>query len=197
MLSTLLLALAAGVLSGILGRVLYDRKRTQAALKSAEAQAARILELADRESEAKTKELLLEARAEILRERQEFDSAASRMRDELSDAGRRAQDEERLMQILRKELEDGGKDLEARRHDMTGRVQQLGRKEHELERLLQEERQRLEKISHLSLDEARRQLMKSIEHDTRRECSDMIKQLEDEAKELADRRAKQILSVAI
>jgi ribonuclease Y len=197
MLPTLLLVLAAGVLAGILGRVLYDRKRTQAALKTAEAQATRILDLAGRESEAKTKELLLEAKAEILRERQDFDSAASRMRDELSEAGRRAQDEERAQLILRRELEEGGKDLETRRHDLGARAQQASRKETELERLLQEERIRLEKIAHITQDEARRQLMKSIERDTRHECSDMIKQLEDEAKELADRRAKQILTVAI
>ncbi|HTB21567.1 MAG TPA: ribonuclease Y [bacterium] len=197
MISLLVLVLATGVLCGILGRVLYDRKRSQAAIKSAEAQAARILDLAGRESEAKTKELVLEAKAEILRDRQEFDAAATRMRDELSEAGRRAQDEERLLQNLRRELEDGAKDLEVRRHDLGGRTQQLSRKEHELERLMLEERQRLEKLSHITQDEARRQLMKSIERDTRHECADMIKQLEDEAKELADRRAKQILSVAI
>jgi len=193
----LLLVLATGVLAGILGRLFYDRNRAGAVLKAAEGQAARVLELAGRESEAKTKELVLEARAEILRERQDFESVASRVREELSDAGRRLQDEERLLQDLRREAEDGAKDLEARRHEMGGRVQQLSRKENELERLLQEERLRLEKISHLTLEEAKRQLMKSIERDTRHECADLIKQLEDEAKELADRRAKQILSMAI
>ncbi|MGH7441814.1 MAG: Rnase Y domain-containing protein, partial [bacterium] len=197
MLAYALLALALGAVFGVLARVLYDRKRTQATLKSAEAQAARVLDLAGREADAKTRELLLEAKSEILRERQDFDAAAARMRDELSDAGRRAQDEERLLQGMRRELEDGTKDLEVRRHDLSTRVQQLSRKEHELERLAVEERQRLEKIAHLSQDEARRQLMKSIERDTRHECSDMIKQLEDEAKEQADRRAKQILSLAI
>ena len=193
----LLLALAAGVLAGVLGRIFYDRKRALAILKSAEVQAARTLELAGRESEAKSKEMLLEAKAEILAERQDFESVAGRVRVELSDAGRRIQDEERIISDLRRELEESAKEVEARRHELGGRTQQLSRKENELERMLQDERLRLEKISHLTLDEARRQLMKSIERDTRRECADLIKQLEDEAKELADRKAKQILSIAI
>jgi ribonuclease Y len=195
--STLLMVLTAGVLAGVLGRVKFDRKRANALLDAAREQAKRTLDLASRESEAKTKELMLEAKAEILGERQDFESVASRVRVELSEAGRRMQDEERVLQDMRRELDEGLKDLEARRHDMGGRVQQLSRKEHELERLLQDERVRLEKISHLTQEEAKRQLMKSIERDTRHECGDMIKQLEDEAKELADVRAKQILSVAI
>ena len=51
---------------------------------------------------------------------------------------------------------------------------------------LAEERSRLEKSAHMTVEEARKQLMKNIERDTRRDCADMIKQLEDEAKEAAD-----------
>ncbi len=197
MFATLLLTFAGGALLGVLARLAYDRRRSADALKSAEAQAARVLELARREGEARTKEMLLEARAEVLRERQDFDDACARMRDELSDAGRRVQDEERRVVDLRRELDEGARDLEAHRNEIANRSQQLSRKEHELDRLLAEERQRLEKIAHLGQDEARRQLMRSIEHDTRRECAERIKQLEDEAKETSDRRAKQILSLAI
>ena len=63
--------------------------------------------------------------------------------------------------------------------------------------MIHEERIRLEKAASLSSEEAKRMLMKSIEKDARREAGEMLKQLEDEAKELADRRAKQILTIAI
>jgi len=122
---------------------------------------------------------------------------ATRVREELSEAARRLHDQDRDMQELRRQQDEGAKDLEARRHEMGGRLQQLSRKEAELDRLAVEERQRLEKMAQLTVDEARRQLTKNIERDTRRECAELIKRLEDEAKEVADKRAKQLLSMAI
>jgi ribonuclease Y len=194
---SLILTLAAGVLLGILGRLFFDRKSADGLLRAAEAEAKRLRELAEREAETKQKEMLLETRTEILQERQDFDAVATRVREELSEAARRLHDQDRDMQELRRQQEDGAKDLEARRHEMGGRLQQLSRKEAELDRLAVEERQRLEKMAQLTVEEARRQLTKNIERDTRRECAELIKRLEDEAKEVADKRAKQLLSMAI
>ncbi|HXC63876.1 MAG TPA: ribonuclease Y [bacterium] len=194
---SLILTLAAGVLLGILGRLFFDRNKAQSLLQSAADEAKRMRELAEREAETKQKEMILEARTEILQERQDFDSVATRVREELSEAARRLHDQDRDMQELRRQHDEGAKDLEARRHEMGGRLQQLSRKEAELDRLAVEERQRLEKMAQLTVDEARRQLTKNIERDTRRECAELIKRLEDEAKEVADKRAKQLLSMAI
>jgi ribonuclease Y len=194
---SLILTLAAGVLLGILGRLFFDRNKAQSLLQSAADEAKRMRELAEREAETKQKEMILEARTEILQERQDFDSVATRVREELSEAARRLHDQDRDMQELRRQQDEGAKDLEARRHEMGGRLQQLSRKEAELDRLAVEERQRLEKMAQLTVDEARRQLTKNIERDTRRECAELIKRLEDEAKEVADKRAKQLLSMAI
>jgi ribonuclease Y len=197
MISFLLLGLTLGALVGILGRAEFERRRARSVLNTAHQEASRVLELANREAEAKSKEMALEAKSEILAERQDFDTVATRVRQELAEAGRHIQDEERALQDKGRAMEEAGRELEARRHEMGGRLQQISRKETELDRLLGEERQRLEKIAHLTQEEARRQLMGSIERDTRRECAEMIKQLEDEAKELADVRARQVLSIAI
>jgi ribonuclease Y len=194
---SLVLTLSAGVLLGILGRLFYDRKSSDGLLRAAEGEAKRLRELAEREAETKQKEMILEARTEILQERQDFDAVATRVREELSEAARRLHDQDRDMQELRRQQDEGAKDLEARRHEMGGRLQQLSRKEAELDRLAVEERQRLEKMAQLTVEEARRQLTKNIERDTRRECAELIKRLEDEAKEVADKRAKQLLSMAI
>ncbi len=194
---SLILTLAAGVLLGILGRLFYDRSSAASSTAEAKAEAQRLLDLATREAETKQKEMILEARTEILAERQDFDAVATRVREELSQAARTLHDQDRDLQEARRVQDEAAKDLEARRHEMGGRLQQLGRKEAELDRLAHEERQRLEKMAQLPVDEARKQLMKNIERAARREASELIKRLEDEAKETADKRARQILSIAI
>jgi ribonuclease Y len=194
---SLILTLSAGVLLGILGRLFYDRSSAASTTAEAKAEAQRLLDLATREAETKQKEMVLEARTEILQERQDFDSVATRVREELSQAARTLHDQDRDLTEARRLQDEGAKDLEARRHEMGGRLQQLGRKEAELDRLAHEERQRLEKMAQLTVEEARKQLMKNIERDARRESAELIKRLEDEAKETADKRGRQILSIAI
>jgi ribonuclease Y len=189
--------LAAGILFGILGRLMYDRSKTRNTLRQAEEQAQRTLDLAQREAENVKKTLLLEGQGELMRQRQAFESELSRRNAEL--AAQAAEAKQRSLELAadRRELDEAQRELEGRRNELGHRLQQAARKESELDKLLAEERVRLEKTAQLTLDEARKQLMRNIERDTRRDCADMIKQLEDEAKEAADKRARQILSVAI
>jgi ribonuclease Y len=197
MLSLVTLAVLAGILFGVLGRLLYDRSKAANIIKQAEDQARRMLDLSEREAETKKKEAVLEARDLLLRERGEFEALSARQKLEFAETQRRLGDAERELTTSRRDHEEASRDLESRRNEVGLRIQSLGRKESELDKALNEERQRLEKIAHLSQEDARRQLLKLMEHNARREAGEMLKQLEDEAKELADRRAKQILTIAI
>jgi ribonuclease Y len=197
MYSLILLAILAGILFGVLGRLFYDRSKASNILKQAEEQVRRMLDLSEREAETKKKEALLEARDLLLRERGEFESLSARQKVEFAETQRRLGDAERELSLAKRDHEESTRDLEARRNEVGQRLQNLGRKESELDKTLNEERIRLEKIAHLSQDEAKRQLLKLMERDARRDAGEMLKQLEDEAKELADRRAKQILTIAI
>ena len=193
----LLLVLLAGLLLGVLGRLFYDRSKAASILKQAEEQARRMLELGEREAETKKKEAVLEARDQLMRERGDFETLSARQKEEFAATQRRLSEAERELTLSRRDHEEGLRELEGRRSELNLRVSSLSRKESELDRSLHEERQRLEKIAHLSQDDARKQLMKLMERDARRDAGEMLKQLEDEAKELADRRAKQILTIAI
>lgn len=197
MLPLLLSVLAAGVLVGMLGRLIYDRSKARSIVRLAEAQAQRNIELSSREAENAKKTLLLEGQSELMQQRQAFENDLSQRKAEL--ARQQAEQKQRSLEqeAARRALAEEQRESEQRRNEQQHRLQQLGRKESEMDKLLAEERQRLEKTAHLTLDEARKQLMKNIERDTRRDCADMIKQLEDEAKEAADKRARQILSTAI
>jgi ribonuclease Y len=197
MYSLVLLAILAGILIGVLGRLFYDRSKASNILKQAEEQVRRMLDLSEREAETKKKEALLEARDLLLRERGEFESVSARQKVEFAETQRRLSDAERELSLAKRDHEESTRDLEIRRNEVGQRLQNLGRKESELDKTLHEERIRLEKIAHLSQEEAKRQLLKLMERDARRDAGEMLKQLEDEAKELADRRAKQILTIAI
>jgi ribonucrease Y len=197
MLPLLSSVLAAGILFGILGRLMYDRSKTRNTLRQAEEQAQRTLDLAQREAENAKKTLLLEGQGELMRQRQAFENDLSQRNAELARQAAEAKQRSLELAADRRELDEAQRELEGRRNELGHRLQQAARKEAELDKLLAEERVRLEKTAHLTLDEARKQLMRNIERDTRRDCADMIKRLEDEAKEAADKRARQILSVAI
>jgi ribonuclease Y len=187
----------AGILLGILARLLYDRSKAQSLLRAAEQQSARITELALREAEALKKEKILEGQAETLKARQAFEAEAAAQRAELARTKEEFNEASRELAAARRDLEEELRDFEQRRGELAHRLQQLSRKEGELERLIAEERRALEKIGQLTQEEARRQLLKNIERDTRRDCAELIKRQEDEARETADKRARQILSVAI
>jgi ribonuclease Y len=197
MLPLILSVLAAGVLIGILGRLFYDKNKATGIVKQAEIQAERHLELAAREADNVKKALILEGQGELLKERQNLELDLSQRTAELARQSGELKAQSLEQAARQREMEDDYKELEGRRNELGHRLQQLGRRESDLDKILAEERQRLEKTAHMTADEAKRQLMKNIERDARRDCADMIKQLEDEAKEAADKRARQILSLAI
>ncbi|MES2201315.1 MAG: ribonuclease Y [candidate division FCPU426 bacterium] len=192
-----LVCLLTGLILGLIGRIAYDRQKSKSTLASAEEESKKILELAVREAETKKKEIVLEARDHLLRERQEFDDLTRRQRDEFESTQEHLSALDKQLSLIRREHGDAERDFEARRLDLNTRMQAFGRKESELERMLHEERLHLEKSAGLSADEARRMLMKTIEKDARRESADILKALEDETRENADRKAKQVISLAI
>jgi ribonuclease Y len=197
MLPLILSVLAAGILIGILVRLAYDKSKAQNIVKQAEIQAERHLELAAREADNVKRALVLEGQAELLKERQSLELDLSQRTAEMARMSGELKAQSLEQAARGRELEEDGRDLELRRNELGHRIQQATRKEAELDRILADERIHLEKTAHMTAEEAKRQLIKNIERDARRDCADMIKQLEDEAKEAADKRARQILSIAI
>jgi ribonuclease Y len=197
MYATLLAISIVAFFLGVLGRIAYDRAKTKSTISDAEKQAAKILELAEREAEAQKKEIEVEARGKLYHERQEFDDSTRRQKDEFERTSEHLRTLERELSAIRAEHEATDREIEAKKADMAHRLQALSRKESELDKSIHEERLRLEKTAGLSSDEAKRMLMKSIEKDARRDSAEILKQLEDETRESADRKARQVISLAI
>ena len=166
-------------------------------LKSAEAKAKKVLEDSKGEAERIKRAAEFEAKDLLLKMRTEFENQTKDRRQELTVLERRLiQKEENLdrkVDILdRKEKEAEKKVLELIEKEKLARS-----KEKEMDILLIEEKEKLQKVSGMTKDEARNVLLKKIEEEVKQEAANMIRRVEEEAKEKADKEARKIIGLAI
>jgi len=157
---------------------------------SAEERAKELIEEAEREAEAKKREAVVLAKEEVLKLRNEVERDCRERRSELQRQERR---------LLQKEetLERKFEVLEKKEEALARKESELTRLQNELKELHQKELQELERISGLSTEEARQILLQEVQQEIQHEIAQFIKDKENEAKEEADRRAKNIISLAI
>lgn len=189
-------AVGVGLLLYLLGYITRKYAGERKA-KRAEALAQEIIKEARKEAEAKLREAGLEAKDQLYKARIEFEKETKDKRQEFSVRERRlVQKEENLdrkVDILeKKERETHHKEQRIASKDRA--IEQRGK---ELLTLLAEEKVKLQKISGLSAEEAKKLLLSKMEADVRHEASLMIKRVESQAKEVADKKARAILSLAI
>jgi ribonuclease Y len=189
----LIVGLAAGTGLGLLikGRVAAGK------IRDAETEAARIVVAAEREAETKRKEAVLEAKDKLYQARADFERENRERRQELQNQERKLTQKEENLEKKVDLVEKRESDVVRRERDLTAREKVAVEKEERFERGLREQRQMLEKIASMSAEEAKRQLMVSMEDEAKYEAAKTIKRIEDEAKEEADKKAKNIISLAI
>jgi len=166
-------------------------------IKEAETEAARIVATAEREAETKRKEAVLEVKDKLYQARAEFEKENREKRQELQNQERRlAQKEENLEKKI-DGVEKRETDSIRRERELSAREKLAEEKEDRYDKGLREQRQMLEQIASMTAEEAKRQLMVSMEDEAKYEAAKTIKRIEDEAKEEADKKAKNIISLAI
>lgn len=185
--------LAAGFVIGILikGRVAASK------IKDAEAEAAKIIANAEREAETKRKEAILESKDKLYQARSEFEKETRDKRLELQNQERRLTQKEENLDKKADGIEKREADVVRRERELTVREKGAAEKEERFEKGLREQRAMLEKLAGMSAEEAKKQLLVSMEEEAKFEAAKSIKRIEDEAKEEADKKAKNIISLAI
>lgn len=186
---TLIVGCAAGI---VLQRILTNRR-----LADARDLAERIVEEARKEALAQKKEFIIQGKDEILEYKNTLDNEIKEREKELKARERKVEEQsdkvdQKLDNTLRKEQE------------LITTEKNLSRKEKELDEMemvlldrINEQERRLQEVSGFSTEEAKAHLFKEIESKTRHEAAKMIRVIESEAKEIADRKAKSILATAI
>lgn len=185
----ILIAVIAGIVAFKAG-VTYNRKISEAEIGSAEDEAKRIVDEALKDAESKKKEALLEAKEEIHRNRSDFDREVKERRSEISRQENRLHQKEAT-------LDKKTDALEQKEANLSLKIKELDEEKDKLTELQGQERKKLEELSGLSAEEAKEYLLKNIESEVRHEAAIMVKDIEQEAKENADARAREIIGYAI
>ena len=186
---TVVVALVA-ILVGFVVGIAYRKKIAEAEIGGAEEQAKNIIKAAEKEADSKKKEALLEAKDEIHKSRTELDKEIKERRNELSRQERRIQQKE-------ENLDKKTESLEKKDEKLNQKLKELEGESVKIEEMKQAQLKMLEKISGLSIEEAREYLLKNIEVEVRHEAAIMIKDIKTQAKEEAEKEAKNIISNAI
>jgi len=179
-------ALLIGAGAGYLAR----KYMAEAKISSAEAEAARIIEEAEKAAEGKKREALLEAKDEIFAMRSEAEREIKNRRSELQ------RFEKRLLQ-REEQMENRSENLEKREKAIAAREAEVEAMKGEVERAIREQRERLEKIAGLSREEAKELLLSQVEEESKRETAQILKKMEMKIKEEAEKKAKNIIASAI
>ncbi|MCC8168949.1 MAG: ribonuclease Y [Oscillospiraceae bacterium] len=186
----LIIGCAAGAFIGFRSGVEHRKKIAEAEFGSAEAKAKSIVDEAEKAANAKKHELMLEAKEENHKLRADFDKEVKEYRNELSRTERRLNQKEET-------LDRKNDNLDKKNQSLDQKLKQLEKKEQEIAEIKQQQMDQLEKISGLTRAEAKDILLKDVESQTRHEAAIMVKEIEQEAKENAERNAKNIVALSI
>lgn len=181
-----IIALLIGIGSGYFFRKFFG----EAKISSAEEAAKKIVSEAKREAEAKKKEALLEVKDEIYQFRSEAEKEVKERRAEIQRSEKRLQQKEETVDSKLSVIEQ-------KENSLKDQEQRLSKDKEELSRVFEEEKKLLERVAQLSVKEARDLLLKKVKEDIRHESAKLIREIEAQAKEEAERRARNIVSLAI
>ena len=183
-----LIAAAAG-LAFTLGKK-QATKEYELKVGSAETRARAIIDDAVKTAETKKREALLEAKEEALRNKNEFEKEQRERRKEIQQQEQRLLKREENAERLQAELSKKEKELNTK--DNT-----LNRKAEEIRRMHEEKVHELERVSGLTADQAREELLNSVRDDIKHDTAKIIKEYENIAREEADKKAKDYIVTAI
>ena len=166
-------------------------------IRTAESKAREILVAAKRESEDTLKKADKESKQYLSKVQSEFENKVAQRSRDLENAEKVLKHKEDTVDGKLDSVEKKEKETLFKLQEASSKEKTLEEKEKHLEKLFSEEKAVLQKISGLDPDEAKRQFLKRLEIDVRSDAGRLIKQIEDEAQESAEKKAKKILSLAI
>jgi ribonuclease Y len=191
----LLLALIALVIEWALWR----RSRSAAArlIVNAEKEARRIEAQADIEGQRIQKDVEILARERLLAARTDFERETRELRMELSSLGSDLEEKRSAIEGQIESLAERETAMAALEADIQERDGRLGAREEELGAAIAEQRTRLEQIAGLTVDQAKAELLRSMENEARMDAANLMKRIDDETTEQSKEKARRVISMAI
>ena len=171
-----------------------DQKRAKA---TAEETAQRIVHDAERESESLRKNAVLSGKEELIKARESWETEARHRREEVEREERRLQERENQLDKKFDLLDQRERDLGRRASDLGRKEKSAADREAELERLVSEERRRLEGLAGMSASEAKAELINRLEQEAEADAANRLREIRESAKRNAEREAKKIVALAV
>ncbi|QGQ96303.1 ribonuclease Y [Paenibacillus psychroresistens] len=184
------IALVVGLLLGAGIGYFIRKSLAEAKISSAEQAAVQIMEGAKKEAESLKKETVVEAKDEVHRLRTEAEKDIRERRNEIQRQERRLLQKE---ESLDKKLES----LERKEEQVVNKEKRIEDTQAQIDQLYKTQVAELERISALSTEEAKAIILTSVEQEVRQETSKLIKEIEQQAKEEGDKKAREIITLAI
>ena len=186
----MIIAVIVAVIVGVGGGYLVRKNIAEGKLASAEERADRMLKEAQLQIDAKKKESLLEAKDEIHKQRTEMERENKERRIDLQRQERRLVQKE---ENLDKKIDA----FEKKEEHLNLKETKLNATQEKVDALYQRQLQELERLSGLSSEDAKKELLAAVEEDVQHDTAKMIKDMEQKAKDEADMKARDIISTAI
>ncbi|OAT86696.1 ribonuclease Y [Desulfotomaculum copahuensis] len=182
--------LIIGIIVAFLAGYLLRKYLAEAKIASAEAESRKIVEEAQKVAEAKKREAILEAKEEVLKLRNEMERENKDRRSELQRLERRLVQKE---ETLDRKIEG----IERKEETLNRKEAEIDQIKTSLQEVYQQQVGELERISGFTSEQARQQLLSDVEKEVQHEAALMIKEIENKAREEGEKKAREIISLAI
>ena len=195
-----ILAIGIAIVTCILGAVfgyLYRKSYTEKKIDRTEEYARRLYDDAVRKAEDYKKEKVLEAKEEILKAKAENDRERAENEREIRERRNEIQKNERRLIQREETLEKKADNLETREENLNKKVADLAKQEEEIAELKNRQLSELERIASLTRDEAKQLVIEKVQRDAYHDAAAMVRDIESQAKEDGEKKARNIIALAI
>ena len=185
-----ILLCAAGLVVGLIVGYFYRRNIAESKIGRAEDSVKKLIEDAQKRAEVIRKETVLEAQEEVLKLKNEFEREQRERRNETIKL------EKRLVQrdeALDRKLDN----LEQKEEQLNKRTKEISKAKEDLDNITKQQMDQLERIAGMNREEAKDLLLEKVENEARHDVAVMLREIESKAKDEADKKARDILSMAI
>ncbi|HBR22901.1 MAG TPA: ribonuclease Y [Nitrospiraceae bacterium] len=191
-----LIAVGVGVGVGVIMSFIY-RSSLKPRQLDIEKEKIKLLEEAKKEAETRKKEASLEAKDIVYQAKAEVEKDQKERRFELNQLDKRLRQKEETLDRKFDQIDKREHDLTRREKEYASKERAIQEKDNRYNQMLKEQTLQLERISGISSDEAKAELFKRVEEESRFEAAKLAKTIEDEVKETAEKKAKETISFAI
>lgn len=179
-----------GLVIGLIIGYIYRRNIAESKIGRAEDSVKKLIDEAQKRAEVIRKETVLEAQEEVHRLRSEFDKESRERRNEITKIEKRLVQRE---EMLDKKLDS----IEQKEEQVNRKTKEIAKAKEDLAEVHARQLEQLEHISGMTTEEAKGLLLEKVEHEARHDMAVMLRDIEQKAKDEADKKARNILSLAI